>query len=91
MSTQPISNNPRVFALAMLNGSMDDAEWIPFLDGLKKSGYEGICLHPRDGLRIPYHSRKFWERYERILSLAQARGFTIWFYDEFPFLSLIHI
>ncbi len=78
---------PRVFALAMLNSSLTDEEVIPFLDGLKEAGYQGICLHPRDGLLVPYASRLYWKKIDHILSLARERGFEIWHYDEYPYPS----
>jgi hypothetical protein len=77
----------RAFALAMLNYTLDDDFIIPFLDGLCHSGYEGICLHPRDGLLVPYASRFYWERINRIIGLARERGMEVWHYDEFPFPS----
>lgn len=81
------NSSPRVFALAMLNSSLTDEEVVPFLDGLKEAGYEGICLHPRDGLMVPYASRLYWKKIDHILSLARERGFAIWHYDEYPFPS----
>jgi hypothetical protein len=71
----------------MLNSTLDDAEIIPFLDGLKAAGYEGVCLHPRDGLRVPYATRAYWQKIDRIFGLARERGFAIWHYDEYPFPS----
>lgn len=82
-----LDSSPRVFALAMLNSSLRDEEVVPFLDGLKEAGYEGICLHPRDGLLVPYASRAYWNKIDHILSLARERGFAIWHYDEYPFPS----
>jgi hypothetical protein len=78
---------PRVFALAMLNSSLTDEEIIPFLDGLKEAGYQGICLHPRDGLLVPYASRLYWKKIDHIIALARERGFEIWHYDEYPYPS----
>jgi len=78
---------PRVFALAMLNSSLTDEEIVPFLDGLKDAGYQGICLHPRDGLLVPYASRLYWKKIDHIFSLARERGFEIWHYDEYPYPS----
>jgi len=77
----------RVFSLAMLSGSMDDAIIIPFLDGLVEAGYQGVCPHPRNGLKVPYPSRLYWQRLARFIELAQARGLEIWHYDEFPYPS----
>jgi hypothetical protein len=86
MNSSP-SHPPRVFALAILNSSLDDSEIVPYLDGLKAAGYEGLCLHPRDGLRVPYASRIYWKRMDHIIHLARARGLAIWQYDEYPFPS----
>ena len=77
----------RAFALVMLNGSLDDEFVVPFLDGLCASGYRGVCLHPRDGLRVPYNSRFYWERISHLISLARARDLEVCHYDEFPFPS----
>ena len=78
---------PRVFALAMLNSSLEESAVAPFLDDLWNANYRGICLHPRDGLRVPYDSRAYWEKIDRIIELSKERGFAIWHYDEFPFPS----
>jgi hypothetical protein len=77
----------RVFSLAMLSGSMDDDIIIPFLDGLLEAGYQGVCPHPRNGLKIPYPSRLYWQKLSRMIGLAQQRGLEIWHYDEFPYPS----
>jgi hypothetical protein len=78
---------PRVFSLAMLSGSMDDDVIIPFLDGLLEAGYQGVCPHPRNGLKVPYPSKLYWQRLSRMIHLAQQRGLEIWHYDEFPYPS----
>lgn len=78
---------PRVFSLAMLSGSMDDDIIIPFLDGLVEAGYQGVCPHPRNGLKVPYPSRLYWQKLSRLIELAQQRGLEIWHYDEFPYPS----
>lgn len=77
----------RVFSLSMLSGSMDDDIIIPFLDGLVEAGYQGVCPHPRNGLKIPYPSRLYWQKLARMIELAQERGLDIWHYDEFPYPS----
>src|SRR4028118_1546533 len=77
----------RAFALAMMNGSLEDEVIIPFIDGLRRSGYEGICLHPRDGLLTPYNSRRFWDKIDHIITLSRQRGLDVWYYDEFPYPS----
>lgn len=80
-------NKPRAFSLAMLNSSLDDHEIEPFLDALLEQGYEGIAWHPRDGLRVPYATRAFWDGMDRLIGAARKRGLEVWFYDEFPFPS----
>ena len=77
----------RAFSLAMLNYTLDDDFIVPFLDGLLDAGYEGICLHPRDGFLVPYASRFFWERLDHVIGLALERGLEVWHYDEFPYPS----
>jgi len=71
----------------MLNSTLDDSEIIPFLDALVSAGYEGVCPHPRDGLRVPYASRVYWEKMDHIFKLCRERNLEIWHYDEFPFPS----
>lgn len=71
----------------MLNSSLDDCEIEPFLDALVAQGYDGIAWHPRDGLRVPYATRAFWEGMDRLIGAARRRGLAVWFYDEFPFPS----
>jgi hypothetical protein len=78
---------PRAIALMMLNGRLDDDVVEPYLDSLVASGYAGVCLHPRDGLTVPYGSRQFWTAIERIIDRACDRGLEIWFYDEFSYPS----
>ena len=77
----------RAFALAILNGRLDDATLLPYLDGLVASGYEGVCFHPRDGMLVPYASRHYWERLDALVGAALARGLEVWHYDEFPYPS----
>ena len=77
----------RSFSFAILNGSLDDAAMLPFLDDLVEAGYEGVCFHPRDGMLAPYASRYFWERLDIWVGAARARDLAVWFYDEFPFPS----
>ena len=81
------SNDARAFALAMLNSSLDDAETIPYLDAIVAQGYTGVCPHPRDGFRVPYLSRAYWNGLDRFVSAARERNLAVWFYDEFPFPS----
>lgn len=82
-----ISHPARAFALGMLNSSLDDCEIEPFLDALVEQGYEGIAWHPRDGMRVPYATRAFWDGLDRIIGSARRRGLAVWYYDEFPFPS----
>lgn len=77
----------RSFALAMLNSSLDEVETIPYLDAIVAQGYKGVCPHPRDGLRVPYLSRAFWNGIDRFVAAARERNLAVWFYDEFPFPS----
>ncbi|GAA1560913.1 hypothetical protein GCM10009804_17140 [Kribbella hippodromi] len=74
-------------AMMMLNGRLDDDVIVPYLDALPASGYGGVCLHPRDGLAVPYGSAQFWSAIERIVGHARDRGLDVWFYDEFSFPS----
>ncbi|HZX08748.1 hypothetical protein, partial [Kribbella sp.] len=74
-------------AMMMLNGRLDDDVIVPYLDALPSSGYGGVCLHPRDGLAVPYGSDQFWTGIERIVGHARDRGLDVWFYDEFSFPS----
>ncbi|WP_427896128.1 hypothetical protein ACQHIV_19550 [Kribbella sp. GL6] len=74
-------------AMMMLNGRLDDDVIVPYLDALPASGYGGVCLHPRDGLAVPYGSDQFWQGIERIVGHARDRGLDVWFYDEFSFPS----
>jgi len=71
----------------MLNGRLDDAVIVPALDALPGLGYRAVCLHPRDGLLVPYGSELFWDRMDHVIGLARARGLEVWFYDEFSFPS----
>ena len=77
----------RSFALAILNGRLDDAAMLPYLDGLVASGYGGVCFHPRDGLLVPYASRHYWQRLDALVGAALERGLEVWHYDEFPYPS----
>ena len=77
--------NERSFSLSILNGSLDDAATLPFLDDLVEAGYGGVCFHPRDGMIAPYDSRYYWERLDALVGAARARGLAVWHYDEFPY------
>ena len=73
--------------MMMLNGRLDDDIVEPYLDALSTSGYRGVCLHPRDGLAVPYGSEQFWAGIERVIGHARDRDLAVWFYDEFSFPS----
>ena len=77
----------RAFSFTILNGSLNDAAMLPFLNDLIAAGYRGVCFHPRDGMTAPYASRYYWERLDALVGAARARALAVWFYDEFPFPS----
>lgn len=79
--------NSNAIAMLVLNGPATDEIVARYLEDICRAGYGSICIHPREGMDVPYLSNAFWERVDHIVGAAQARGLRIWFYDEFPYPS----
>ena len=50
-------------------------------------GVAAVCLHPRDGLLVPYGGDEWFEIMRRTCRELAKRGVPIWLYDEDPYPS----
>lgn len=55
------------------------------LDEFVAQGFSGVVLHPRDGLPVPYPSKRWFELLGYLIDECVSRGLEPWFYDENPF------
>lgn len=57
------------------------------LDELAAKGFSAVVIHPRDGMSVPYLSRRWFDLQAFVIDAAARRGLGLWFYDENPFPS----
>lgn len=60
-----------------------ESQLIEFAD----KGFSGVVIHPRDGLKIPFLSRSWFDLIEYIIELSGKLSLQVWFYDEDPYPS----
>jgi hypothetical protein len=64
------------------NGDLDPEEMRWQLEQYKDRGIEGVMLHGRFGLKVPYLSEGWFERVRIAVDLAREIGLDMWVYDE---------
>lgn len=69
------------------NGEMDEGEIVRQILEMKEKGIPGFMIHPRQGMEIPYMSRKFFDRVRLAVDTARDNDMEVWIYDEYPYPS----
>jgi hypothetical protein len=70
-----------------LNDYCDDCAIDRQIEEFSKAQIGTVCLHPRDGLLLPYGSSDWFDFIRRTAKKLAAKGIGIWLYDEDPFPS----
>jgi hypothetical protein len=65
-----------------LNGELDPDEMRFQLKELRDKDMQGVILHGRYGLEVPYIGETYLERIRLAVEEAQRLGLTTWIYDE---------
>ncbi len=65
-----------------LNGELDPDEMRFQLRELRDKGMQGVILHGRYGLEVPYMGETYLERIRLAVEEARRLGLTTWIYDE---------
>jgi hypothetical protein len=65
-----------------LNGELDPEEMRFQLGELRDKGMQGVILHGRYGLEVPYIGDTYLDRIALAVREAKALGLTTWIYDE---------
>jgi hypothetical protein len=81
----PAENRPRPFWF--FNGDMDRAEVKRQILEMKDKGLGGYFLCARQGLRIPYLSREWFDICKYAVDVSREQGMEVWLYDEYPYPS----
>jgi hypothetical protein len=71
----------------LLNDYCDDCAIDRQIDEFSKARISTVCLHPRDGLLLPYGSSDWFDFIRRTAKKLASKGIEIWLYDEDPFPS----
>ena len=80
-------NEYRIKPFWFLNGDLCDNELKMQLDEMKDKGIGGVFICARQGLKIPYLSKKWFEKIKTICDYADSIGLENWLYDEYPYPS----
>ncbi|MFA6567260.1 MAG: glycosyl hydrolase [Victivallales bacterium] len=70
-----------------LNDYCDDKIVDRQIEEFSKARISTVCLHPRDGLLLPYGSSDWFDFIRKTAKKLTAKGIKIWLYDEDPFPS----
>ena len=81
----PAENRPRPFWF--FNGDMEKEEVKYQILQMKEKGLGGFFLCARQGLRIPYLSKEWFEICKYAVDIARENGLEVWLYDEYPYPS----
>jgi hypothetical protein len=65
-----------------LNGELDPEEMRYQLRELREKGMQGVILHGRYGLEVPYIGETYLDRIALAVEEAKRLGLTTWIYDE---------
>ena len=81
----PVENRPRPFWF--FNGDMERGEIRRQVIEMKEKGLGGFFLCARQGLRIPYLSKEWFDICRYTVDVAKECGLEVWLYDEYPYPS----
>lgn len=70
-----------------LNDYCDDCTIDQQIEEFSRAQITTVCLHPRDGLLLPYGSDDWFDFIRRTALKLAAKGIEIWLYDEDPYPS----
>jgi hypothetical protein len=65
-----------------LNGELEPGEMRYQLGELREKGMQGVILHGRYGLEVPYIGETYLDRIALAVAEAKRLGLTTWIYDE---------
>jgi hypothetical protein len=80
-------NEYRIKPFWFLNGDLDDDELKRQVREMKEKGCGGVFICARQGLKVPYLSKKWFEKIKVVCDYADSIGFENWLYDEYPYPS----
>lgn len=69
------------------NGDMNEEEIDIQLKEMADKGLGGVFICARQGLKIPYLSKEWFERVKYASERAEEYGLEVWLYDEYPYPS----
>ncbi len=64
------------------NGELKDKELEWQMKEYKDKGVEGVILHGRFGLKVPYLSKEWFQQVKYVVEKAKDIDLDIWVYDE---------
>lgn len=80
-------NRYRPVPLWFWNGDLDEAEIERQIGEMKRQGLGGFLIHPRQGLKVPYLSERWFDLVRLAVETAARCGMDVWLYDEYPYPS----
>jgi len=88
-SPAPLFHRKGLIWFWCLNDECDPAVMDRHIAAYAKAGKEvaAVCLHPRDGLLLPYGGDEWFEMIRRTCRELARHGIPIWLYDEDPYPS----
>mgnify|MGYP002407701127 CR=1 FL=1 len=78
---------PRISVQYFLNHNLEADEVASQVEAMARAGIECILLHPRQGLKTPWLSKRWQEIVQSIYRKAAECGVGIAIWDEYPFPS----
>jgi hypothetical protein len=84
-SDPPVENRARPFWF--FNGDMQRPEIERQILEMKNKGLGGFFICARQGLRVPYLSREWFDLCRFAVDTARENGLEVWLYDEYPYPS----
>jgi len=70
-----------------LNGELKEEELKRQIYEMNSKGITEFIVHARNGLKIPYLSKEWFNRIDLILNEAEKLGMKVWIYDEYNWAS----
>ncbi len=70
-----------------INDYCDDIAVDKQIDEFVKKGFKTVCIHPRDGLMLPYGGTDWFDFLTKTAKKLKKNGIEIWLYDDSPYPS----
>lgn len=77
----------RIAPFWFVNTDLDADDARRQVQAMADAGCGGFFIHPRQGLRVPYLSRAWFDLVRGMVVEAAATGLEAWLYDEYPYPS----